>query len=185
MVWKFRRLEECDFDLLHQWMNHGEVKKWYTKGTISFVRIQEKYGPCVTGESPKLTMIACLDGCPTGFLQAYSLGNYPAYAAQVGICDAVGIDLFIGEANKLNHGLGSAMLRVFVEKKLPCEFTESIAVIGPEPDNKRAIRAYEKAGFQYFHQIENPREEMFEYLMKRPLPKCNEIPVDSHKEIEI
>ena len=150
MVWKFRRIEERDFDLLHQWMNHGEVKKWYTKGTISFVRIQEKYGPCVTGESPKLTMIACLDGCPTGFLQAYSLGNYPAYAAQVGICDAVGIDLFIGETGMMNHGLGSSMLRGFVEKILPCEFTESMAVIGPEPDNKRAIRAYEKAGFRVF-----------------------------------
>jgi len=181
MAWSFRKIKESDFDLLHQWMNHGEVKKWYTKGAISRERIRDKYQPCVKGDSPKLTMIADLDGCPVGFLQAYSLGNYPAYAEQVGIVDAVGIDLFIGENDNINHGLGSAMLRAFVETVLPCEFSESMAVIGPEPENKRAIRAYEKAGFQYFHQIENPREEMFEYLMKRPLPKCNEIPVDSHK----
>lgn len=179
MGWTFRRIEEKDFAMLYRWMNHGEVKKWYTKGAISRDRIREKYGPCVTGASPKLTMIAYWNSRPLGFLQAYSLGNYPDYAEQVGILDAVGIDLFIGESDQMNRGLGSSMLRAFVETVVPCEFKESIAVIGPEPDNKRAIRAYEKAGFHYFHRIENPREEMFEYLMKRPLSKCNENPVDS------
>lgn len=185
MKWNFRRIEEADFELLYRWMNQGEVKKWYTKGEISSARIAEKYLPAVRGQSPKLTMIASLNGQPTGFLQAYSLGNYPAYAEQVGFADAVGIDLFIGEDGQMNRGLGSSMLRYFVETVLPEYFTEPIAVIGPEPTNKRAIRAYEKAGFQYFHQISNPREEIFEYLMKRALPKCNEKPVDSDRVIEI
>lgn len=185
MDWKFRKLKREDFPLLFKWMNRGEVKRWYTKGTISRARIEEKYLPCVKGNSPKLTMFAFLDEEPIGFVQAYALHHYPAYADQVGIPDSVGIDLFIGDAARVNQGLGSQMLRVFVEGVLPHYFQERIAVIGPEPENKRAIRAYEKAGFLFFHQIENPREEIHEYLMKREIPKKREISVDRNDPIEI
>jgi aminoglycoside 6'-N-acetyltransferase len=123
-------------------------------------------------------MVAMVDKQEIGFIQAYSLGNYPAYAAQVGRLDAVGIDLFLGEESRMNQGLGSAMLMAFVETVLPLHFKLDTAVIGPEPANKRAIQAYEKAGFRYFKTIENPREAMSEYLMKRVLPKCNEKAVD-------
>ncbi|BES66813.1 hypothetical protein SANA_32520 [Gottschalkiaceae bacterium SANA] len=151
-------------------MNNDEVKRWYTKGSINLARIEEKYLPCVKGTSPKLTRIAILDGEAIGFLQAYSISDYLAYATQVGIRDSVGIDLFIGDSERVNKGLGSKMLKVFVEEVLPIYFSEKIAVIGPEPENKRAIRAYEKAGFHFSHQIENPREEMHEYLMRRKIP---------------
>jgi aminoglycoside 6'-N-acetyltransferase len=185
MNWRFRRLEQGDFPLLFEWLNGEEVKCWYTKGSINQARIEEKYLPCVKGTSPKLTMIAMLDEEPVGFLQAYSLSDYPAYADQVGIVDSVGIDLFIGKATRMNQGLGSRMLKVFVQDVISDYFSETIAVIGPEPENKRAIRAYEKAGFHFSHQIENPREEIHEYLMKRNIPKKREISVDRNDPIEI
>lgn len=185
MDWKFRRLKREDFSLLYQWMNSGEVKEWYTKGDITRSRIEEKYLPCVNGTSPKLTMLAFMDEEPIGFVQAYALHHYSEYAKQVGIPDSVGIDLFIGEASRVNQGLGSQMLRVFVEGVLPHYFHERIAVIGPEPENKRAIRAYEKAGFRFSHQIENPREENREYLMRQEIPQNMEISVDKNDPIEI
>lgn len=171
MDWTFRKLKRGDFPLLFKWMNGEEVKRWYTKGSITLARIEEKYLPCVMGNSPKLTMLAYVEEEPIGFVQAYALHHYPAYADQVGIPDSVGIDLFIGETNRMNRGLGSQMLKAFVEEVLPLYFSEGIAVIGPEPENQRAIRAYEKAGFCFFRQIENPREEIHEYLMKREIPK--------------
>ncbi len=185
MEWKFRKLKRRDFSLLYEWMNGGEVKKWYTKGTITQARIEEKYLPCVLGKSPKLTMLAYVDADPIGFVQAYSIHHYPAYEEQVGIQDSIGIDMFIGDAERINQGLGSQMLKVFVEDVISDYFSEKIAVIGPEPDNKRAIRAYEKAGFHFSHQIENPREEIHEYLMKREIPKNREISVDKNDPIEI
>jgi aminoglycoside 6'-N-acetyltransferase len=171
--------------LLFQWMNNDEVKRWYTKGSINLARIEEKYLPCVKGTSPKLTMIAIFDEEAIGFLQAYSISDYLAYATQVGIGDSVGIDLFIGDSDRINKGLGSEMLNVFVEEVLSTYFSESIAVIGPEPENKGVIRAYEKAGFLFSHQIENPREEIHEYLMKRKIAKKREISVDRNDPIEI
>jgi RimJ/RimL family protein N-acetyltransferase len=39
-------------------------------------------------------------------------------------------------------------------------------VIGPEPKNAAAIRAYEKSGFRFFKSIQVPGEPEPEYLMK-------------------
>lgn len=60
----------------------------------------------------------------------------------------VGVDLSIGEAADLSQGIGSAALKVFVERLL-VEGHRSI-IIDPDAANGRAIRAYEKAGFRPF-----------------------------------
>jgi aminoglycoside 6'-N-acetyltransferase len=59
---------------------------------------------------------------------------------------AVGVDLSIGEADKLSNGIGSAVLRRFVEN-LKAEGHTAI-IIDPDPANTRAVRAYTKAGFR-------------------------------------
>ena len=58
----------------------------------------------------------------------------------------LGIDISIGPAEMVGIGHGSAIVRQFVEEL----FDEGAprVVIDPHPDNKRAIRAYEKAGFR-------------------------------------
>lgn len=45
-------------------------------------------------------------------------------------------------------------------------FDVNTCVIGPEPENKIAIRAYEKSGFTYFKTVNNQNEDMNEYLMR-------------------
>ena len=60
--------------------------------------------------------------------------------------DAIGVDLSIGEAENLSMGLGSLALQHFVATLWKDGFRNII--IDPDCDNKRAVRAYEKAGFQ-------------------------------------
>lgn len=57
----------------------------------------------------------------------------------------IGVDLSIGPANQLSKGLGTAVLSAFVMLLRNEGFTKII--IDPDVRNKRAIRAYEKAGF--------------------------------------
>jgi aminoglycoside 6'-N-acetyltransferase len=61
-------------------------------------------------------------------------------------CGTRGIDQFIGEADMLDRGHGSAFIRSFIDRMMttgtPRIITDS------DPVNVRAIRAYEKAGFQ-------------------------------------
>jgi aminoglycoside 6'-N-acetyltransferase len=58
---------------------------------------------------------------------------------------ARGVDQYIGEPDMLDRGHGTAFLREQCDRL----FAEGAPAIGtdPHPDNLRAIRAYEKAGF--------------------------------------
>ena len=55
-----------------------------------------------------------------------------------------GIDQFIGEPDMIGRGHGSAFIRAFIDD--PCGMAR--AVTDPDPANARAVRAYEKAGFE-------------------------------------
>jgi aminoglycoside 6'-N-acetyltransferase len=58
----------------------------------------------------------------------------------------VGVDLSLGDPAKLSRGIGSAALRAFAER-LAAQGYRTI-IIDPDPENARAVRAYEKAGFR-------------------------------------
>src|SRR5438445_13456206 len=83
----------------------------------------------------------------------------PDYAAALALDeDAVGIDLFIGEADLLGRGHGPAMLRAFLrDVAFPFHHLET-CVIGPSVKNTAAIRAYEKAGFRALRLARVPDE---------------------------
>ncbi|MBI4642138.1 MAG: GNAT family N-acetyltransferase [Candidatus Tectomicrobia bacterium] len=74
--------------------------------------------------------------------------------------------MFIGEADYIHKGLGSSILRTFLREIVFATSDAVSCIIGPEPKNKVAIRAYEKAGFSYLKTIQIPDEEEPEYLMR-------------------
>lgn len=57
-----------------------------------------------------------------------------------------GIDQFIGEPELVGHGHGSAFIRSFTTNLLKSGTPR--VVTDPDPENLRAVRAYEKAGFR-------------------------------------
>ena len=58
-----------------------------------------------------------------------------------------GVELYIGETDFINKGLGTKLIHQFFSKLF--ENPNVIAIIiDPEPKNSRAIRAYEKVGFK-------------------------------------
>ncbi len=60
--------------------------------------------------------------------------------------DAVGIDQFIGVAERLDKGLGTRMVRDFCAFLLRDLRVQRIQT-DPDPQNTRAIATYRKAGF--------------------------------------
>ena len=58
----------------------------------------------------------------------------------------MGIDLFLADAGRLNQGLGTEMVRQFVARLFEDPRVTRVQT-DPSPDNPRAIRCYEKAGF--------------------------------------
>ena len=64
------------------------------------------------------------------------------------------MDQFIGEADMIGRGHGSALIRSFIER-LMTSGTPRV-VTDPDPANTRAVRAYEKAGFEKAGLVDTP-----------------------------
>jgi aminoglycoside 6'-N-acetyltransferase len=137
----FRPMEATDLPLLRRWLAMPHVVEWWGQPDEQF--------DLVSGDLSEPAMeqfIVTTADRPIGYIQSYSpedwgiqpFGNQPGGTR--------GIDQFIGEPDMVGRGHGSAFIRAFIDKLVakgaPRVLTD------PDPKNGRAIRAYEKAGFQ-------------------------------------
>lgn len=164
----FRKLRSSDLDLMHRWLNAPHVRRWwYAEGT-SYAEIEEHYLPGIEGREATKLFLILHENEPIGYVQSYRISaeDDAGYAGLVDVENAAGVDLFIGEAAYLHRGLGRHVIRRFLAEAVFSDPGIEVCVIGPEPKNVAAIRAYEKAGFRFFKTIQIPGEPEPEYLMK-------------------
>jgi len=144
----FRDMTADDLPMIRRWLNNRHVREWWGDP-------DEQYG-LVSGDLDEPAMdqyIVSSDGRDFGYLQCYDLtawnsgfGEQPKGTR--------GIDLFIGEADMIEHGHGSAMIRAFVDERL--KHGAPRVVTDPDPKNLRAMRAYAKAGFARVGMVDTP-----------------------------
>ena len=166
----FRRLRLTDLPLMHRWLNTEHVLQWYgvgaEKGPSSLETVTAHYTPSITGAEPTDPYAILYEGTPIGYIQSYAIRDHPEYAAAVQVEEhAVGVDLFIGEPAFVHRGLGAPILRRFLREVVFADPAVESCIIGPEPANRIAIRAYEKAGFRYLKTVREPSGEL-SYLMR-------------------
>ena len=163
----FRPLTGDDLGLLHRWLNTDFVMEWWGKEDSSFEDVVAKYDPRIAGERPTRGFVILHGTTPIGYIQTYMLRDYPDYSVHLGVDgETAGVDLLIGEREYLHRGLGSAILRRFLAEIVFGTMGARSCIIDPEPDNKIAIRAYEKAGFRYLRTVQVPEEPHPSYLMR-------------------
>ena len=127
----------------------------------------EKYGPRIEGTTLVDHYLIFDNEIPIGYIQVYKICAYPDYNDYIGADKrTAGIDMFIGERHYLNKGFGSGALHQFINQIVFQRQDIDQCLIGPEPTNKAAIRAYQKAGFQYFKTVQIPDQNRSEYLMR-------------------
>jgi RimJ/RimL family protein N-acetyltransferase len=146
-VFEFRSLTERDLPLLFEWLNRPQVAEWWG-GEDSFDAVQEEYLPEVRDPADARPYLAYLDGRPVAYIQSYSAvdtgdGWWPDQHDK----GVVGIDQFLAEPTDLGRGLGTALVKQFAAFLFSDPAVTRIQV-DPGPANLRAIRCYEKAGFQ-------------------------------------
>jgi RimJ/RimL family protein N-acetyltransferase len=145
----FRPLSSADLPLMQRWLELPHIREWGgdPETEIGYIR------DMIEGRDTTRPFIFSLDGDPTGYMQYWFIGHhqnatriadYPWLAELPP--EAVGVDLSIGDPGKLSQGIGSGALRAFAQR-LVGQGHRTI-VIDPDPDNGRAVRAYEKAGFR-------------------------------------
>jgi aminoglycoside 6'-N-acetyltransferase len=148
MDYVFRPMSPGDLVMVQRWLETPEVVRWWGEA-------DEQYR-LVSGDLDHPDMdqfIVGLGGHPFGYIQCYplstwneGLGSHPAKTR--------GIDQFIGEPGMIGRGHGSNFIRQFVDTLLKSGTPR--VVTDPDPDNGRAVRAYEKAGFQSEHLVDTP-----------------------------
>lgn len=156
----FRQLQEDDLLLLFKWLSRPHVKKWYSPPPSSFGEVAAKYRPRTEDGSPVKAFIITVGGADAGYIQAYSIDEFPEYERQLG-CEkgVLGLDLFLGDQWNTHHGLGSHVIRRFVDDMLFGHYGAVACVAGPNDGNLASIRAFEKAGFRRWKTITNEHGE--------------------------
>ncbi len=169
MTFNFIPLQEIHLKQMFLWLNTPPVSTWYGKGEDFHVyeNVLNKYLPRTRPGSKTHAFIIQYHSQNIGYIQTYRIVDYPDYNQHV-VTDerAVGLDLFIGEEAFLHRGYGSHIIRQFLQEVAFQIPGIEMCIIGPEPKNTSAIRAYEKAGFTYWKTIQPPDELEPEYLMR-------------------
>jgi aminoglycoside 6'-N-acetyltransferase len=138
-----------DLPLVRRWLAESHVARWWGTPDEQFGLISDDL------DHPAMDQfIVAREDRPFAYLQCYDpapwdnggLGPQPAGTR--------GIDRFIGEADMLGCGHGSAFIRAFIDRLLMAGTPR--VVTDPDPANARAIRAYEKANFRKDRLVDTP-----------------------------
>jgi aminoglycoside 6'-N-acetyltransferase len=145
----FRPLAGSDLPQVFIWLGRPHVAKWYAPAPSSFAEVVAKYGPRTEPGNAVRAFVVTLDGSDVGYIQTYAIDRFPEYAAGLACGKgAAGIDLFIADPWRMNHGLGTSVVRRFVDEIVFAEDGIDTCLAGPSEGNAASIRAFEKAGFE-------------------------------------
>lgn len=144
-----RLMTEQDLPMLHDWLNRPHIVEWWggEAQRPSLEDVVRHYRPRVMAEDSVTPYIAMLDGEPIGYAQSYvALGSGDGWWESETDPGVRGIDQTLANAEQLNQGLGTRLVRALVERLFADPAVTAIQT-DPAPGNHRAIRCYEKAGF--------------------------------------
>lgn len=163
----FRRLDEEDLPLLHEWLQRDHVTRWWDKHQ-TYEEVASHYLPAISGTDPTDLYVIELDGHAAGFIQTYLVSDYAEYAALVDAGEQVaGVDLFLANADQTGRGLGSRVLVAFVKDVVFARPTIRACIADPAVDNAASIRAFEKPGFTRVRELRDPDDKHPLHMLMR------------------
>ena len=146
--YQFRPMSAADLPLLRDWLARPHVREWWGDPDEQFGLVSGD----LTHPAMDQYIVAAADR-PFAYLQCYQMTEWNSgFGPQPE--GARGLDQMIGEADMVGRGHGSAFIRAFADALLT-HGTPRV-VTDPDPNNARAVRAYEKAGFVRERLVDTP-----------------------------
>jgi RimJ/RimL family protein N-acetyltransferase len=125
-----------------EWLSKEHIKQWWDDDDDTYEKVALHYGQD-SDDVKRYILFEVQESVekPIGYFQYYfAPGNL------------VGIDQFIGEKDYLDKGIGEKTIKMFIELIEKSHKPDAI-ILDPSPDNKRAIKCYEKVGFKHYETI--------------------------------
>jgi aminoglycoside 6'-N-acetyltransferase len=145
----FRPLSVADLPTLCRWLAMPHVRQWWGDPEKQFGLVSEDM------DHPSMQQFIVASGeSPFAYLQCYDPAAWPDNGFGKQPDGARGVDQFIGEPHMVGRGHGSALIRAFVMDLL--QQGAPRVITDPDPQNRRAIRAYKKAGFREDRLVDTP-----------------------------
>jgi aminoglycoside 6'-N-acetyltransferase len=149
MSYQFRPMAAADLPMVRRWLNLPHVVEWWGDPAEQF--------DLVSGDLTEPAMdqfIVAAGARPFAYLQCYDPSVWPEGGLGIHPAGTRGVDQFIGEPDMIDRGHGSAFIRAFIDTLLASGAPR--VVTDPDPDNGRAVRYYEKAGFLKDRLVDTP-----------------------------
>jgi aminoglycoside 6'-N-acetyltransferase len=141
-AYQFTRVRLSDMPMLRQWLATPDVRKWWGDPKEQAALLLQDL------RDSRMTMtmnLVNLDGEAFAYIQDYEVHAWPQPHLRSLPSGARAIDTFIGLPTHVGVGHGSAYLKQRAQQLV--DAGAPVVVIDPDVTNKRAIRAYENAGF--------------------------------------
>lgn len=137
-----------------EWLSKEHVKQWWNDGDDTLEKVASHY-EAKSSDVVRFILVETDedDEKPIGYFQYYFIPD-----------GSIGIDQFIGEEDYINKGVGEKAIRMFVELIMERHKPTRI-ILDPSPDNKRAIKCYEKVGFKYY-ETKKTEDGHLAYMMR-------------------
>lgn len=170
---KIRSLRESDYPILLKWLTDERVLAYYGGRDLHYTMdsLTEHYQKEF---ADGFRVIIEYRNDPVGYGQVYRVTGELFEEYRYPKTDEIvyAMDQFIGEPDHWDMGIGSRYVE-FMCRFLRETRKAGAVILDPHKDNPRAIRAYQKAGFQVIRTL--PAHELFEgkkvdcWLMERKL----------------
>ncbi len=151
-----------------EWLARPHVAEWWD-GDPTLADVEDDYLPVIEGDGADRAYIAIAGGKEIGFIQSYQAiaSHEHGWWRDQHDPGVYGIDQFLADENSLGRGLGTAMVRAFLDT-LFAQSNVTRVQTDPSPRNARAIRCYEKAGFYPHAVVDTPDGKALLMYAERP-----------------
>lgn len=156
MTWEFRPIAESDLPMILEWLARPHVAEWWGKSP-TLEEAREEFLPIIAGNPAHKCFVGYMDDRPVGFIQWYiaTAFHHEGWWLDEHDPGVRGIDQYLADADNLNSGIGTEMIRAFISMIFEDRSVTRIQT-DPNPTNARAIRCYEKVGFMQSHIADTP-----------------------------
>jgi aminoglycoside 6'-N-acetyltransferase len=164
LAFRLMRDDVRDYELMSKWLTNPRVLQFYEgrDSPLSLEQIAEKYEPRILVAEGVTPCLLLLRGTAIGYLQYDPIAEDTTVSYGLGdgnIADVYALDMFIGEPDFWGRGFGTRAVSLFLEYLFGIRDARKV-VTDPHVDNVRAIRFYEKCGFQRVKIL--PKHELHE-----------------------